>query len=345
VAKKFPNGARILDIGAAAGEPSLTIAAKCPNAHVVSTDIAPENVEEGRKRAEAYGLPVGPTGRVEFRTVNAVDLSEFATGSFDAVVGTLVLMFCKHPGSDGEDIGPEKACSEIFRVLKPGGTLITTLWQEPPKVDVFFKGTVPLMKKLGGEGKLPKPPPGAPPPPNPFLLASSVPNGRLGDALKAAGFDPEKITAEEHAYANFTAGKDAADCALRFIQATPLGGMLAKVGGAELTEYAQNALGQIYVENGLKMVDLAEHCPRWAPQSDGKPSPDNPDGLTQALMFPVNTSLYVTAEKGSTTEDGKTYLEKHGVKEKLASAVTQALKERPADPMAFIAKLIESSGR
>ena len=117
----LPNGARVLDLGASAGEPSLTIASR--GFRVVSTDFAPPNKALGATRAAAFGL----SDRVEFHTADAQDLSRWGDGTFDACVGTYVLMFTP-------DV--ERVCREVRRVLKPGAPFITTVWQPPARVDI-----------------------------------------------------------------------------------------------------------------------------------------------------------------------------------------------------------------
>ena len=117
----LPNGARVLDLGASAGEPSLTIASR--GFRVVSTDFAPPNKALGETRAAAFGL----SDRVEFHTADAQDLSRWGDGTFDACVGTYVLMFTP-------DV--ERVCREVRRVLKPGAPFITTVWQPPARVDI-----------------------------------------------------------------------------------------------------------------------------------------------------------------------------------------------------------------
>ena len=167
----LPNGARVLDLGASAGEPSLTIASR--GFRVVSTDFAPPNKNLGEKRAAAFGL----SDRVEFHTADAQDLSRWGDGTFDACVGTYVLMFTP-------DV--ERVCREVRRVLKPGAPFITTVWQPPARVDMFGAGLMKTVLALREAGQLPKPDP-ANPPANPCNLADSVP-GALGDALANAGF-------------------------------------------------------------------------------------------------------------------------------------------------------------
>jgi SAM-dependent methyltransferase len=177
----LPNGARVLDLGASAGEPSLTIASR--GFRVVSTDFAPPNKALGATRAAAFGL----SDRVEFHTADAQDLSRWGDGTFDACVGTYVLMFTP-------DV--ERVCREVRRVLKPGAPFITTVWQPPARVDMFGAGLMKTVLALREAGQLPKPDP-ANPPANPCNLADSVP-GALGDALANAGFG--RVAAEEWSY-------------------------------------------------------------------------------------------------------------------------------------------------
>lgn len=274
VVARFPDGGKILDLGAAAGEPSVTIAKKW-NGTIISTDVVPENRELGIMRAKALGL----SDKVEFKTADACDLSQFEDASFDGVVGTLVLMCV-----------PDfpKACAEIARVLKPGAPLITTCWQEIHKCDVFGKGHMVLMKNFKEAGKFPAPSPGAPPHPNPAKFANAAPEGELADGLKAVGF--QNITGVEHAYESYTAGKDIEDCARRMITGTPMYGMCMSSGGQELLDEAVVALTTIYVDNGVEMGDLTALCPEWS-------GVDNPDNIETCCIFKCNTSLFVTAEK------------------------------------------------
>ena len=69
---------------------------------------------------------------------------------------------------------------------------------------------------------MPMPSPDAPPPANPCNLASSAPDGPLGDALRAAGF--VDVQAEEWPYSICVAGRDRTDVAARFLEGTPFHG-------------------------------------------------------------------------------------------------------------------------
>ena len=280
--RKLPQGARILDLGASAGEPSLTIASRDSNYYVVSTDFAPPNVELGVARATAFGLGE----KVEFHTTDAQDLSAWGDGSFDAVVGTYFLMFTP-------DVA--KVCREVHRVLKPGAPFITTVWQPPRLVDIFGSGIMKMMMTMRESGRMPMPDPstGLPPPANPCNLASSAPEGPLGDALAAAGF--ARVTAEEWAYEIVVAGESPADVASRFIEATPFHGDILAHGGPKLLAEAAELLTAILTEAEHEMTDLEKVSPQWK-------GVDNPDGLERGMVFKTNTCLYVTAQSAPPRE-------------------------------------------
>ena len=273
-ARNLREGSRILDLGASAGEPSLTIAARTSGFYVVSTDYAPPNKSLGVARAAAFGL-----ANAEFHTTDAQDLSAWGDRSFDAAVGTYVLMFTP-------DV--PQVCREVHRVLKPGAPFITTVWQPPPEVDIFGNGLMKMMMTLREAGKMPMPSadPSKPPPANPCNLANSAPEGALADALADAGFTD--IVAEPWPYEITVAGRSPEDVAARFIEATPFHGDILNEGGAPLLAEATALLTSIFEDAGHRMGPLAEHSPQWT-------GVDNPDGLTTGMVFKKNTSLYVTA--------------------------------------------------
>ena len=142
---------------------------------------------------------------------------------------------------------------------------------------------VGAMRESGG---LPMPDPDGPPPTNPCNLADAAPDGPLGDALRAAGF--ADVTAEEWTYPVCIAGKDFADVAARFIEATPFHGQILEAGGEANLEKAHKVMVKIFEDAGHEMIDLADHVPEWS-------GVDNPEGLTTGLLFKSNTCLYVSA--------------------------------------------------
>ena len=273
MARKLSPGSKVLDVGASAGEPSLTIASRPGDLRVVSTDYAPPNAAIGLARAKALGL----ADKVSFHTTDAQDLSAWSDGEFDAAVGTYVLMFTP-------DV--PQVCRELHRVLKPGSPLITTVWQPPPMVDIFGNGLMKMMMTMREAGDMPMPSPDGPPPANPCNLAGAAPDGPLGDALRDAGF--VDVMAEEWAYPICIAGKDMEDVAFRFIEATPFYGDILGVGGQPLLDQAVALLVSIFKEAGHEMVDLSETVPEWS-------GVDNPDGISKGMLFKTNTCLYISA--------------------------------------------------
>jgi ubiquinone/menaquinone biosynthesis C-methylase UbiE len=103
---------RILDVGCGTG--SLTILAArrlTPPGEAVGIDAAPRMIAIAREKAEREGVPAS------FRVMVAERLA-FADAHFDVVVNS---MFCHHVDRELK----EQAFAEMFRVLRPGGTLVT----------------------------------------------------------------------------------------------------------------------------------------------------------------------------------------------------------------------------
>lgn len=101
-------GARILDIGAGAGEYSLYFARK--GYEVSALELAGSNIEAFRKKLTAKD-------RVDLVQGNALDLSRYEKDSFDAV-----LMF--GPLYHLHELGDRRTCiEEAKRVCKPNGKL------------------------------------------------------------------------------------------------------------------------------------------------------------------------------------------------------------------------------
>lgn len=130
----------VLDVAAASGEPSLSLAAALPNAKIIATDLAESYLPLGRAQAEAAGL----SNQVSFEAADGENLVKFADNSFDVVTCSLGLMFFPNES---------KGLREFYRVLKPNGILAVTVW-----------GThVPFFTKLKEVAKKITPPEAAPP--------------------------------------------------------------------------------------------------------------------------------------------------------------------------------------
>lgn len=131
-------GQRVLDIAAGAG--NAAIPAAQAGADVVASDLTPELLEVGRRRAEELGVSL------DWRQADAEALP-FADGEFDAVISTVGIMFAPHH---------EVSARELLRVCRPGGTIGLINWTPEGFIGQMFATMKPYA---------PPPPPGATPPP------------------------------------------------------------------------------------------------------------------------------------------------------------------------------------
>jgi SAM-dependent methyltransferase len=103
-------GQEVLDV--AAGNGNLALIAAEEGADVVASDIAPGQVALGRARLEAEGVDV------EWVEADAEELP-FENDRFDCAASVFGAMFAPRP---------EVAAAELFRVVKPGGTVGMAVW-------------------------------------------------------------------------------------------------------------------------------------------------------------------------------------------------------------------------
>jgi ubiquinone/menaquinone biosynthesis C-methylase UbiE len=103
-------GQEVLDV--AAGNGNLAVLAGEEGASVVASDFAPGQVELGRARTAAEGLDV------EWVVADAEELP-FEDDRFDCVASVFGAMFAPRP---------DRVASELFRVVKPGGTVGMANW-------------------------------------------------------------------------------------------------------------------------------------------------------------------------------------------------------------------------
>ncbi len=108
------EGHRVLDIATGVGEPAVTAARKAgASGHVLATDLSPDMLAFGRRRAEREGL-----SNIEFRELDASRI-DLPAASFDAVLCRWGLMFLT-------DLAPTLAA--IHHVLVPGGAFVASVW-------------------------------------------------------------------------------------------------------------------------------------------------------------------------------------------------------------------------
>ncbi|WP_245989836.1 class I SAM-dependent methyltransferase [Agrococcus jenensis] len=131
-------GARVLDVAAGTGNASLPAAAA--GAEVTASDLTPELLEAGRRRAEEAGL------QLEWVEADAEHLP-FADASFDVVMSSIGVMFAPHH---------QAAADELVRVCAPGGTVALLSWTPEGMLGALFRTMKPFAAP---------PPPGAQPPP------------------------------------------------------------------------------------------------------------------------------------------------------------------------------------
>jgi SAM-dependent methyltransferase len=131
-------GTRVLDV--AAGTGNASIPAALAGAHVTASDLTPELLEAGRRRAEAAGA------ELEWVVADAENLP-FEDGSFDVVMSAIGAMFAPRH---------RQTADELARVCRPGGTIGLLSWTPEGMIGSLFKTMGPFA---------PPPPPGAQPPP------------------------------------------------------------------------------------------------------------------------------------------------------------------------------------
>lgn len=148
--QKLNSGATtITDIASGPGEPACTIAQDFPEAKVLCTDISADMIQQANDRKEKLGLK-----NIECMTMGLNDLSAIAPNSQDVVVVQFGLMFT-------EDL--DGALNQIHTILKPGGYMVATVWNQFKIVEINGK----IMTEILGV----KPPP---PPINPLSMSDEA---------------------------------------------------------------------------------------------------------------------------------------------------------------------------
>jgi ubiquinone/menaquinone biosynthesis C-methylase UbiE len=116
MALKLAPGRTLVDLGCGHGGPGLWVARQT-GANLIGIDLSAIGVALARERADRLGLG----NRARFRVGN-LEATELPAASCDAVLSLDVLLFV-----------PDKAAAarEIARILRPGGTLGFTTWEQP----------------------------------------------------------------------------------------------------------------------------------------------------------------------------------------------------------------------
>jgi SAM-dependent methyltransferase len=119
-------GQEVLDVGA--GDGNFAIACAREGASVVASDLSPGMLERGRARSAAEGFDI------EWTEAD-VEALPFEDGRFDCVGSTFGAFMAPHP---------DVAAAEMFRVVRPGGTVGLTAWT----ADGFFGGLTQLGQRF-----------------------------------------------------------------------------------------------------------------------------------------------------------------------------------------------------
>ena len=137
-ASGIASGMRVLDVAAGTGNASLPAAQA--GADVTASDLTPELLEAGRRRADAAGLTLG------WVEADAEQLP-FEDESFDVVISSIGAMFAPHH---------QQTANELARVCRPGGTIGLLSWTPEGMIGALLRTIGPFA---------PAPAPGAQPPP------------------------------------------------------------------------------------------------------------------------------------------------------------------------------------
>jgi ubiquinone/menaquinone biosynthesis C-methylase UbiE len=135
-------GQEVLDV--AAGDGNFALAAAREGAAVVASDLAPAMVERGRERSREAGFDIG------WVEADAEDLP-FDDSRFDCAGSVFGAMIAPRP---------ELVARELFRVVRPGGTVGMTAWTPRSFASAMFDigrkyvpppPDMPLAKEWGDE--------------------------------------------------------------------------------------------------------------------------------------------------------------------------------------------------
>ncbi len=149
------EGMRVLDVAAGTGNAAIPAAQR--GARVTASDLTPELLEAGRRRAEAAGA------QLDWVEADAEHLP-FEDAAFDVVLSAIGVMFAPHH---------QQAADELVRVCRPGGTIGLLSWTPEGMLGALFR-------TMGAFA--PPPPPGAQPPP--LWGSEEHLRGLLGDRVE-----------------------------------------------------------------------------------------------------------------------------------------------------------------
>jgi len=296
------GGMRVLDVATGTGVVADGAAARGAS-EVVAVDFSAAMLEQARAVAEAH-----PSGVVTLLEGDAAALP-LPDESFDAVVIGFGLLHLPDPAS---------ALAEAHRVLKPGGRLAFSVWEEPSRGNDAFAALLDALAEHGDkEAALPDTSAGAP---LPFFHFASLEASTA--ACAAAGFDkasvglqriPSSVSLrDEHELVEMFATSTARSRALLELQsADQLEAIRAAVaarvrkgfGGAWVQGEARSTAGAW--RTGLPGAEEGEHVPQeFAATIGGAAKGTRWQGGRRSHLVPM-PSVVVSAQKPVRTKKAK----------------------------------------
>jgi len=136
-------GDKVFDAGAGVGRYTIEIARI--GAKVTVGDISPRQLELNREQVEGAGYEGKIVARVQ---ADIVDLSQFATASFDAVV-------CYGGALSYANDRAGEALEELLRVVKPGGYVLLGVGSALGTMRSSLPEVLRLAEQQGGQALLP----------------------------------------------------------------------------------------------------------------------------------------------------------------------------------------------
>lgn len=201
----FP-GQAVLDLACGPGGMLPLIAELVePGGSVIAGDASAGMVEAARRLVDATGLRGVEVGQLD------IDWLDLETASIGALICRFGYMFASDPAA---------ALVEARRVIRPGGTIATAVWDVP---DVNPYGAIPLQALV--EVGLGDPPTAG----EPGMFRLSEPQA-VSDLLRSAGF-----TEVEHTAVDVAFGYESNDDLLEWVTSLSsriVGGLAGGVGGS-----------------------------------------------------------------------------------------------------------------
>ncbi len=212
-------GRTVLDIGCGAGELSLALARRWPDARIIGVDVSPDLVSAARDRAGDYP-------HAEF------ELADAATWSHPGFVPDLLVS--RHGVMFFDD--PLAAFTHLFNLAAPSARLAFTCFRWPQE-NPWISGLAEIVR---GDAA-----PGDPHAPGPFAFADPE---RVNGILTQAGWSGVRIEPIDFAYVAGAGEDPIADARAFFGQIGPLAPVLRELDG-DLRDAVERRLEAWIIKN------------------------------------------------------------------------------------------------